>query len=80
MNIAQARSRYNELARKVRDDIEESGIKLALNCPADRAILSECGLTAEEVFEFLALFDARVEESWFGRDDEDTVRVTVTAP
>jgi hypothetical protein len=51
-------NRYYELAWKVRDNIDEAGIKLDLNCPCDRAILSECGLTPSEVLEFLGLWDA----------------------
>lgn len=50
--------RYYELAAKVRDNMDDCGIKLDLNCPCDRSILSECGLTEEEVFEFLSLYDA----------------------
>lgn len=64
--------RYYELAAKLDDEIHESGIRLDLNCPCDRAILSECGLTAEEAFEFLALFDA---QNYDGEDD--TRRVVV---
>lgn len=65
--------RYNELVRRVLDDTEECGIKLDLNHPADRAILSECGLTEGEAFELLSLFDRR----WDDVSDDDTVRVEV---
>jgi len=64
--------RYYELAWKVRDAIDDAGIKLDLDCPCDRAILSECGLTPEETFEFLALYDAIRAD-----DDEDTRRVVL---
>lgn len=66
--------RYYELAAKVRENLDECGIALDLNHPADRAILDECGLTREEAFEFLSLFDERQVS-----DDvqDDTRRVVV---
>lgn len=49
-------SRYIELTKKLLDDL--NGIKLDLSDPCDRAILNVCGLTDEETFELLSLFDA----------------------
>ena len=68
-------ARYNELSLRLRAETEESGVKLDLNCPCDRAILSECGLTPEETFEFLALFDAMWDDG-----DDDTIRTTFSPP
>lgn len=62
--------RYYELAAKVRENLDECGIRLDLNCPCDRAILTECGLTPAEAFEFLALFDAKQNDF-----EDDTRRV-----
>ena len=64
--------RYYELAAKVRDNADECGIQLDLTCACDRAILTECGLTAEEAFEFLALFDSIECDN-----DDETVRTEV---
>jgi len=64
--------RYYELAWKVRDNLDDAGIKLDLSCPCDRAILSECGLTPEETFEFLALYDAIQ-----ANEDEPTRRIVL---
>lgn len=69
--------RYFELAWKVRNNLDDAGIKLDLNCPCDRAILSECGLTEGEAFEFLSLWDAVQDED---RRFDDTRRVQVTTP
>lgn len=66
--------RYYELAWKVRDAIDDAGIKLDLDCPCDRAILSECGLTASEALEFLSLWDAIRDEE---RTNETTRRVVL---
>ena len=49
--------RYYKLAWKVRDSLDADGISLDLNCPCDRAILDECGLTPKEAAEFLTLWD-----------------------
>lgn len=65
-------ARYTELSTLVRRETEESGIKLDLNCPCDRAILSECGLTEGEVFELLSLYDLR-----WGDVADDTRRIVV---
>jgi hypothetical protein len=64
--------RYYELAAKLDDEIYEVGIKLDLNCPCDRAILSECGLTPEEAFELLSLWDEAHDES-----EEETRRFPI---
>jgi hypothetical protein len=64
--------RYYELAAKLTKDMDECGIKLDLDCPCDRAILTECGLTAEESLEFLGLFDAIQCDT-----DDDTARFVV---
>lgn len=66
--------RYYELAWKVRNNMDEAGIKLDLDCPCDRAILSECGLTEAEAFEFLSLWDdVQAEDRRF----EDTRKVNL---
>ena len=64
--------RYYELAAKLDDEVHECGIKLDLNCPCDRAILSECGLTTEEAFEFLSLWDEA-----HGEIEEETRRFPI---
>lgn len=64
--------RYYELAAKISKEMDESGIKLDLNCPCDRAILTEFGLTDKESFEFLSLFDAIECDN-----DEPTIRTEV---
>ena len=67
--------RYYELAAKVRDNLDDCGIRLDLTCPCDRAILEECGLTKAEAFEFLSLFDAIECDN-----DDDTVVTRMQPP
>lgn len=67
--------RYYELAHKVRANLDDAGVKLDLSCPCDRAILSECGLTSDEAFEFLSLWDDIQDED---RRFDDTRRVPVS--
>jgi hypothetical protein len=67
-------NRYYELAWKVRDYVDAAGFSLDLSDPCDRAILSECGLTSEEAFEFLSLWDSIQDDD---RRFDDTRRVSV---
>lgn len=67
--------RYYELAAKVRDNLDECGIRLDLNNPCDRAILDVCGLTKEEAFELLSLFDAIQCDT-----DDDTLLMRTDTP
>lgn len=70
-------NRYFELAHKVRANLDDAGLRLDLDCPCDRAILSECGLTPEEAFEFLALWDTVQAED---RRFDETRRTQVETP
>ena len=67
-------SRYIELSKKLLKDL--NGIKLDLSDPCDRSILNVCGLTDEETFELLSLYDALNAPDLDELDD--TVKVTIS--